>query len=74
MALINEMISGVKNLPNLHDETDATYYVLQFDDGSKVLQIDTVGRNTRDIPGKVSQSVQFSPVAIAQLKSILTNF
>ncbi|HLP52242.1 MAG TPA: hypothetical protein VK154_15240 [Chitinophagales bacterium] len=36
-----------------------------------MLQIDTYGRSTREVPGKISQSIQLSTKAMAQLKKIL---
>lgn len=74
MAKINNLHRGFKEQPSVHDNVDATYYILDFPTGNKILQIDSVGRRSRKIPGKVSQSIQFSPEAIRQLKKILQEF
>ncbi len=54
-----------------HTEADGTYSIVHRSDGSKVLQIDTYGSKHRRLPGKVSQSIRFSPEALEQLKKIL---
>jgi len=71
MALITELKEGFKERTSVHDEIEAVYYILEGKTNTKVLQIDTFGRSSRAIPGKVSQSIQFSPSAIKQLKEIL---
>lgn len=42
---------------SLHDEIEATYTVIDWD-GRVLVQIDSYGRDTREIPGKKSQSIQ----------------
>lgn len=74
MARIDKLEEGSKEHLSVHDEASATYYVLRFPTGEKMLQIDSYGRSTRDFPEKVSQSIQFSPKAIKQLKEILKDF
>lgn len=54
-----------------HTEVDATYSIIREDDGTKFLQVDTYGSASRKIPGKVSQSIRFSPEALKQLRKIL---
>ena len=53
-----------------HTEVDATFSIVEVD-GLKFLQIDTYGSATRQITGKKSQSLRFSPEALKQLKSII---
>ncbi|NGN40119.1 methionyl-tRNA formyltransferase [Mesorhizobium sp. CGMCC 1.15528] len=54
----------------LHDAIEAKYYVQDYD-GRKLLQISTFGRATRDIPGKVSQTIQLDEEAASHLFGIL---
>ena len=54
----------------LHDTVDATYYT-HDSDGRKLLQISTFGRPSRDLPGKLSQTIQLDEVAARQLFNIL---
>ena len=70
MATIREMTLRVLDRETPHTDTDCTYSIVESD-GVKVLQIDTYGSKNRRIPGKVSQSIRFSPAAIGQLKKIL---
>jgi len=50
-----------------HTEAECTYYVIRGPRGEKFLQIDTYGSTHRKMPGKKSQSLRFSPEALAQL-------
>ena len=74
MALIENLSEGFKERQRIHEKTDSIFYFILDDKGNKFLQIDTFGSNERAIPGKVSQSIQFSPTAIQQLKIILKSF
>ena len=57
MALVRQFTKGQMNRNSLHDEIDAKYNVFERD-GRVVLQIDTFGRTTREMPGKKSQTIQ----------------
>ena len=50
---------------------DCTYSIIEDDRGNS-LQIDTYGSPHRQMLGKKSQSIRFSPEAIAQLRDILS--
>ena len=50
---------------------EATFSVFKDAEGSWYLEIDTYGSATRKMPGKKSQSIQFGPDTLAQLKAIL---
>ena len=41
----------------VHEKVDASYSIFEKD-GKKYVQIDTYGKAERDIPGKISQSIQ----------------
>lgn len=59
------------NKRNIHEEVgEAIFYIIETPSG-KILQIDTFGRPQREFPSKVSQSIQFSPSALKQLKKIV---
>lgn len=71
MALVKIMTDlNLDRTPSLHGEVDARYQVFERD-GRHILQINTYGSEDREIPGKVSQTLQFGPEGIAQLKAIL---
>lgn len=71
MALINNLIKGFKEKQSIHGATESTFYIVTDDNGDNYLQIDTYGSTNRKLPGKISQSIQFSPKAILELKEIL---
>ena len=71
LAIIRELKRRVLESDSRHTDADGTYSIVQDSDGSKVLQIDTYGSKHRRLPGKVSQSIRFSPEALEQLKRIL---
>ncbi|MDQ5846441.1 MAG: hypothetical protein M3539_14210, partial [Acidobacteriota bacterium] len=53
-----------------HSEAGCTYCIIQDDEG-KSLQVDTYGSAQQKMLDKKSQSIRFSPEAIAQLREIL---
>lgn len=71
MALVTNIEKGFKNRHTIHKKTECTYFIVEAADGKKYLQLETDGSADRQISGKVSQSIQFSPEAIKQLKEIL---
>lgn len=73
MALIKSLNKGMKERDSVHNITECKYFIFTDINGSKILQLDTYGSDKRKIPGKVSQSIQFSSEAIEQLKEILRN-
>jgi hypothetical protein len=72
MALVRNFRKGYKERDSIHKETECSYYIVYNKKGEKLLQLDTYGSDDRMIPGKVSQSIQFSPDAINKLKEILS--
>lgn len=49
----------------------ATIRLFESDDGKKVVNVSMYGSASRKKPDGISQSIQFGPEAIAQLKRIL---
>lgn len=72
MARLVEFERGQLNRFQLHDPIDAKYYVHEVD-GRKLLQLSMFGRSSREIPGKVSQTIQLDEKAAKQLHDILKN-
>ncbi len=72
MAQINmrdiKKIEKTRNF--VHEEAPATYTVFD-DDGVKYFQIDTYGRNDREFPEKISQSIQMDRDSARQLIRLL---
>jgi hypothetical protein len=71
MARIENMMVAEMSRNSVHESVEATYAIFQTSDGETYLQVDTYGSPGRAIPGKKSQSIQFGPNGIAQLKQIL---
>ena len=71
MAIIRDLKLRVLEKESQHSDTDATYSIFHEADGNKALQIDTYGSENRRFPGKVSQSIRFSPSGLKQLRRIL---
>ncbi len=70
MALLRAFTEKRMERNSLHDEIDATYTVFERD-GRVLLQIDTYGRDSREMPGKKSQSIQLDEDGAAALHRIL---
>ena len=72
MAIVRKLERITLEHDSRHSEVNCTYSIIQDDDGNS-LQIDTYGSAHRKMPDKKSQSIRFSPEAIAQLRDILSN-
>jgi hypothetical protein len=55
---------------SIHDEIKATYTTFRHDD-RVFIQIDSYGRDDREVPGKKSQSIQLDREAALALFNIL---
>jgi hypothetical protein len=74
MALILSFEKKHMERNSLHEGIEATYTVFERD-GKKLLQVDSYGRDDREIPGKKSQSIQLDAVgALALYKILKTEF
>jgi hypothetical protein len=70
MALVVDMRELRKERNAVHDEVDCTFSIFGFD-GERYLQLDTYGSPARKLPGKVSQSMQFTRHSAEQLKRLI---
>lgn len=70
MALIRFFTRKHIERPSLHDEIEASYSVFERD-GRILLQIDSYGRATREVPGKKSQTFQLDREGAEVLFGIL---
>ena len=74
MALITELIKADTKNFKVHNPTHrCDFFSFKDEYGNAYLQIETFGSETRANPDIPSQTVQFSPKAIEQLKDILKN-
>ncbi len=72
MAVVRKLKREPLQRESKHTEVDCTYCVVSSPEG-RFLQVDTYGSNERQERGKKSQSIRFSPEAIAQLRQILAS-
>ena len=72
MALIKAFEEKRRDRQTIHDAIDATYSVFERD-GRTFVQIDTYGRAEREVPGKVSQSLQLDEKSARELFDILND-
>jgi hypothetical protein len=70
MALIRLFDRKHMERNSIHDEISATYTVFERD-GRRFIQIDSYGRDEREIPGKKSQTIQLDRDSAQQLYRIL---
>jgi hypothetical protein len=71
MALVTSLEPNSKERQSVHKPTRCLYAIVDGPGGDRYLQLDTVGSEGREIPDKVSQSVQFDRQAAGQLLRIL---
>ena len=70
MALIRNITEKHMERNSTHIEIEATYTVFERD-GRRFIQLDSYGRDDREIPGKKSQSYQFDEQGAERLYAIL---
>jgi hypothetical protein len=70
MALIRAFEKKYMDRNSLHEEISATYTVFERD-GRKLIQVDSYGREDREIPGKKSQTFQLDREGAEALYRIL---
>lgn len=70
MALVRKFDKLDSERTQLHEEVEARYSVFERD-GKGFVQINTYGRPTREVPGKVSQVIQLDRQGAESLVSIL---
>jgi len=70
MALIRHFEHKHMDRNSVHDEISASYTVFERD-GHRFIQIDSYGRDERQIPGKKSQTIQLDQTGAHALYKIL---
>lgn len=70
MALIRSFARKDRDRVSLHQKIEATYTVFERD-GRVLLQVDTYGRDTRENPGKQSQTIQLDKEGAEALYRII---
>lgn len=62
----------MKERNSVHQVVQATYTVFDYD-GERYFQIDTYGKDDREIPDKISQSIQIDQHMAHELIKLLTD-
>ena len=70
MALVTKFEKLDSERHQLHEEVEARYTVFERD-GKGFVQVNTYGTPSREMPGKVSQSIQLDRRGAEQLARIL---
>lgn len=71
MALIKKMTSVSKRQTKIHKPTRCEYTIFIGDDGNRYIQFDTFGSAERELPEKISQSIQFNEESAIKLLDLL---
>ncbi len=70
MAMIKKFVERSMERNSIHDEIEARFAIFERD-GRSFLQIDTYGRDSREMPEKKSQSIQLDRESGLELFKIL---
>ncbi|MCY1127544.1 hypothetical protein OU426_11815 [Frigidibacter sp. RF13] len=71
MALVVGFSKDDRDLKAAHPTTLVCKYLVGERDGKKILQLNTYGSTGREIPGKLSQTLQLDESAARQLFQVL---
>lgn len=71
MALVKKIEHVTMERNNVHDPVRCTFCIFEDETGRKHLQLDTYGSDQRKLRNKKSQSLQFGPEAIKQLRVLI---
>jgi hypothetical protein len=72
MAVVTSFALGSHEARRLHPTSvECQCSVVTAPDGRRYLQLDTHGSMDREIPGKLSQTIQFDAAVAQQLRAIL---
>lgn len=71
MAFVRQVELDDRSVKSLHPTQVVCKYMVSETNGKKVLQLNTYGSDSREIPGKLSQTLQFDEAAAKQLAAII---
>ena len=71
MAFVSAISKDDRDFRSLHPTEVECRYLVAERDGKKILQLNTYGSVKRDIPDKLSQTLQFDEQAAADLFELL---
>ncbi|MEN8935242.1 hypothetical protein [Planktotalea arctica] len=71
MAYVTKFEQDDRDIKNLHPTQVVCKYIVAEHDGKSLLQLNTYGSDKRDVPGKLSQTLQIGESAARELLAIL---
>ena len=71
MAQVNNFEQVVKERPQVHGVVRCGYFDFIASDGKRYLTLETYGSSERDMPDKISQSLQFDEGAAERLMQVI---
>ena len=71
MAFVKTVVRDDRELKSLHPTQIECRYMLNEIDGRRLIQLNTYGSDQRDIPGKLSQTLQFDEQSARELWATL---
>ncbi|MCE8531741.1 hypothetical protein KBY26_21085 [Ruegeria pomeroyi] len=71
MALVTRFEKGEQEVRSLHPTEVSCTYLVSENHGKKILQLNTYGSSHREMPDKLSQTLQFDENSARQLLAIL---
>lgn len=71
MAFIKAIVRDDREVKGLHPSVVECKYLIGERDGRRILQLNTYGSEEREIPGKLSQTLQFDQSAAKDLWTLL---
>ena len=71
MAMVVSIEKDERDFRSAHPTELVAKYLIAESSGKKVLQINTYGSNDRDVPGKLSQTLQFNELSARELFEVL---
>ena len=71
MAFVKKVIRDERELKSLHPTQVECSYMFKEVDGRRLIQLNSYGSDQRDIPGKLSQTLQFDENSARELWEIL---
>lgn len=71
MALVTKLAREERNFRSIHPTEVECRYVVDERDGRKLIQLNTYGSSERQIPDKLSQTLQFSEESARELWAII---
>ena len=71
MALVVSLEKDTRDFRALHPTELVCRYIVAERDGRKVLQLNSYGSSGREVPDKLSQTLQFNEESARQLYSLL---